>query len=1427
MADELTYSWSCSAGYFKGPTDQATVTWVTPHEAEEGIILTCTVNDLPLPIPSGEWGTRDDPAVMPTVTVHVDGPQVTIDYPGGGAVVGGLTECMAGAVDQHGINPSGWSWSYKLHDDGIWINITNIYCDPSDPNTCLAEWNTAGLPDDTYDLRASATCTNGFTASDTITVRLDRDAGDDEPAPDLTCFGVEAATVGLNAGTGQADASVNGRAGLADHSAVQSQSCSNGCGSGGTFTTLAQRGSQTSIAGGDVLGGWTHPFNAKLRVIDVQSHWPGWKHAVLFDEAGKRHWFKSTDAGDTWDPVRQWNTDKLYKEGNSYRLIHHDGTELEFSMPDVNQPLSGTIYRLASLKDDLGNSWSCTYDPITGRLTTITEPHGRAIILTYNGQGRITSMQDWASRQLVLEYDGSGRLWHVTNPLLATTTFTYHGSKLASITDFHGHTVSFGYDGEDRISSITDPRGKVSTVTYTQHSRIFFRPKPQTATITDPLSHTTTYHFDMVGDYLGRGYLLGIIPRLSKVTDALNKEVLYEYYTGSWNIQRVTDRYGMWTSFLYDERHNITEVCDALSHHAYLTYNNDNQVTSVTDFGGHTTGFSWMGVGRLVGAQDPLGHTVSISRNPDGTVSSVTDPRNHVWNYSYDSYGRLTDATDPYSHTTHYGYDTADNCTSVEDANGHTTYYTYDTVGRVTQVTFPDIGQGAKTQQYVWDCCNLLSITDENNKTTTYDYLEDHSLWKVTDALNHVTEYHYDDAGRLNWLKDGRGKMTGYSYDFINRVTGINYPDGTSESFAYDLPSAYGHEETHTDGLGWTIGYEIDALGRVTTVDYPTGTDTVLTYNADSLCTSMVDASGTTTYGYDNDDRLTSITYPGNKILSYVYDQADNRTQMTDVESGITTYEYDDAGQLTSITNPFNEITSFTYDNAGRCTRMTSANGAYAEYGYNARDWLTSIAQRKNDSTLIWSGGYTYDHVGNRTQLSESTGDITTWTYDDVYQLLTDDRTGTGAYSRTYTYDATGNRLTMVYNGVVTTYTYDDNNKLTQYVCGGVTTTFGYDNNGNTIEMVAPGIGTTTYSYDYDNRLTGITFPNLSTASYTYDGAGNRISATEGGVTTHFLYDGDQVYADYDGSWNLLAKYTGGISQRRGITSHFSMLDGLGSVRGLLTTGQVLSDSFVYDAFGTITDSSGSTINPYGYVGALGYRRSDSASGLLHLGAREYNPATGRFLTRDPIGYAGGLNLYGYVGNNPTGWVDPSGLSKGILQKIVDWFDLSPTVKRQISRRRWSDDVGSAGQMLHTRPGIDPAEGFANLIVTPGVCALSGPAADALGPLGELAYNILARATKGLRAGRACSQALLPESLYSERVLGRMANTARTADMGHGFPFSFDPWIISHGTATIEQNGAQISYRMPGWINSSQGIFTISFRKVNGVWQIWHRCFTS
>jgi RHS repeat-associated protein len=264
------------------------------------------------------------------------------------------------------------------------------------------------------------------------------------------------------------------------------------------------------------------------------------------------------------------------------------------------------------------------------------------------------------------------------------------------------------------------------------------------------------------------------------------------------------------------------------------------------------------------------------------------------------------------------------------------------------------------------------------------------------------------------------------------------------------------------------------------------------------------------------------------------------------------------------------------------------------------------------------------------------------YTYDNLYQLKAADYPAASTFpDTTFNYDPVGNRTSLV-SSATTNYT---SNNLNQYAQVGPVNLI-YDLNGN-----LTSIATNSYSYDSENRLTSATTAS-HTASYGYDPFGRRISKMVDGVTTKFLYDGDQIIAEYDGSDNLTAKYVygAGIDEvLMGLTpqgsdpnkERYYHYDGLGSVTAITNSSGAVIESYSYDAFGKPSAVS-SVGNRYMFTG----REYDAETGLYYYRARMYSPDLGRFLQKDPIGYKAGINLYTYCLNNPINWIDPMGWDK-------------------------------------------------------------------------------------------------------------------------------------------------------------------------------------
>ena len=166
----------------------------------------------------------------------------------------------------------------------------------------------------------------------------------------------------------------------------------------------------------------------------------------------------------------------------------------------------------------------------------------------------------------------------------------------------------------------------------------------------------------------------------------------------------------------------------------------------------------------------------------------------------------------------------------------------------------------------------------------------------------------------------------------------------------------------------------------------------------------MADATGTTSWGYDNDSRVTSLDTPEGDV-TYGFDNASRRTSMM-APAGTTSYDYDDDSRLTSLENPYSETTSLTYDAASRLTQKTYASGVYDVYGYDSRDRTTTLTHYNSSATV--SARRVTRWMPRATSRPRPSGSLTTdYTYDAANQILSESNTG---YSADYSYDrmATG-----------------------------------------------------------------------------------------------------------------------------------------------------------------------------------------------------------------------------------------------------------------------------------------------------------------------------------------------------------------------------------------------------------------------------------
>ena len=391
--------------------------------------------------------------------------------------------------------------------------------------------------------------------------------------------------------------------------------------------------------------------------------------------------------------------------------------------------------------------------------------------------------------------------------------------------------------------------------------------------------------------------------------------------------------------------------------------------------------------------------------------------------------------------------------------------------------------------------------------------------------------------------------------------------------------------------------------------------------------------------------------------LTMGYDAANDLTSETDSLGGTVTNTYDAASELTE--KQFSDTSSdalsigYTYNADGEVTvakRYSDATETtligQTDDGYDNADRVTSIADKNAAGTsTIDSFNYSYNSAGEVASTTSTLGPSTTDSYDPDGQLLSD---GTNNYS----FDSEGNRTNTGYS------TSTDNELSTDG-----TWNYSYDAAGNETEKVNIATGVVwLYTYDNANRLIEADQKPSSGGTidekimYKYDVLGNRIETTVDPDGTG-LHDTYTKYA-YDPNGNAWADLTSGgtlITRRiygdatdallaridsNGVAWYLT--DNLGSVRDITNSSGTLIDHRDYDSFGNLIYESAPTYGDrYGWTG----REFDAETDLQYNRARWYDPATGRWMSQDPLGFdAGDSNLYRYVNNRPTDGNDPSGL---------------------------------------------------------------------------------------------------------------------------------------------------------------------------------------
>ena len=693
----------------------------------------------------------------------------------------------------------------------------------------------------------------------------------------------------------------------------------------------------------------------------------------------------------------------------------------------------------------------------------------------------------------------------------------------------------------------------------------------------------------------------------------------------------------------------------------------------------------------------PVSPVTETRYDTAGNVDHVINPLGRRTDYTYDARNRrvteqqptVLDATTGQTArpTRTTAYDLVGNVIAVQDARGFITTTDYDNARRPVKVTAPvvTLADGTSvhpTTKSTYDPAgNVLTVIDANSHTVTNTYDALNRLLTTTDAAAIVVRNSYDAAGNRTDVWDGLNQRTRFAYDGLNRNLTVTDPAGQAVTFTYDALN----KTSRLDAKGQLTNYTYDSRQRLTGVAYVGRTADNRSYSYDLvgqlLAVTEPGKAGQAdvAYTYDALGRQTSETSGGNNH-TYGYDLANNRVTVTyGGTATVLTSAYDELNRLSTLSelpahsSPLQaRLTTYGYDLTGNRVLQQMPNGETVSTQFDPLNRQAAETTSKAGSgSLLLQLTQAYDPVGNVQKVTERyfgstlAPRIVTNSYDGSNRLVGETIVQGGTTKATrYTFDAAHNRTEKAVSTttgtttstVSTVYTYNSLNQLLTATTGTTVGTYSYDLNGNrqTLSFVgspnAPPL-VDTYGYDFENRL--VTLNKATTGGsgsyvYVYDYRTRRVGRTENGTTTQAVFSGGVSVQEYAGG-GLSAEYVRGSDWGGGVGGLlYSLRSGVPLFDHYNSRGDVITQTNAagaatwqasYEAFGTRTQEVGSTRDRQ-----KANTKEEDPTGLLNEGFRYRDLATGSFITRDPLGFVDGPNMYAYVMQNPWSLFDPEGL---------------------------------------------------------------------------------------------------------------------------------------------------------------------------------------
>ena len=926
----------------------------------------------------------------------------------------------------------------------------------------------------------------------------------------------------------------------------------------------------------------------------------------------------------------------------------------------------------------------------TGAVTVYNTEYNRI-----NKQYTIT-VNDPAGQKTVTVFDSNGRV--LTESINGHLTARYDrdsANNIVKYTDERGQITTTQYNQADYPVKITYPNGAVEEYQYNQANKpikqinakgdsITFeynaanQPTKITYAAGKPEQRIVNFEYDNLGQQ-------------TKATIGNNQKSisLQQSFDRYGNIASYTDGKGQQYQYSYNIQGQPTELQNPLQQKWLLGYNAAGYTTQVTDPLKHTFTMKTDALGRIVEMTDAQGNSTHYSYQNTATGREVktTDALNQVTTEQYDQLNRLIKTITPSGLVSEQSYDSNSRISQYKDYNGNQISYEYGApgtsqAGLLTKINYPtysesydydNMGNTISVNQQLDSNTQIsshssydqlgqqISRTDAANRTSQSQY---NALGQITadiDALSGKTQYQYDLSDNLSTLTDAKGNQYHFEYDQNNNLLKETKTLGNNVEYSYNAANQLTEQK---QANGNRIQYQYDAAGNLSQQNYiAAGADT---------------AEQTVNYQYDANNQLTDVQQSGSSNSHYTY-QRDALGRI--VEENISydrisktlKYSYDTDGNLASITYPDNSTVNYRYAN-GQLQQAILPNGEeinWRDYQWNQPKRITypqaeqtnsyDALQRPTQIKLVSKGQtllerhYSYDKVSNISSIQTEKGS-SSYQYDQLDRLtqVKPEQESLAQRAESYSYDAIGNRTGSAQQPGE--WQYNDLNQLIKWGEGKQQTSLSYTINGQlaTEENANKKLS---YSYNAADRLSKVSNDNGEIASYQYDPFGRRISKTVNGKTTYYIYSSEGLIAELDqtgrmqvaygwapdSDWGTRPLWQANLNEGQTLKNasyHYLITDHLGTPQLAINSAGEQSWKINSDAFGNSELDANNQITMNLRFPGQYY---DEETGLSYNYFRDYDAKTGRYIQNDPIGLAGGINTYGYVGGNPLVYSDPTG----------------------------------------------------------------------------------------------------------------------------------------------------------------------------------------